>query len=259
MRILIVEDEKAAVKNLRALLADVKPEAEICGVTDSIYGTVEWLERNPMPDLVFMDIHLADGSSFEIFEQAELTCPIIFTTAYDEYSLKAFKVNSIDYLLKPIGEKDIRRALDKLDSLKEQNTSPSLNDPILRFIHSMTDKQKYKTHFLIPGKGDKLIPLAVNSVLFFHIEEGLVRAVKKDFETLMLPNTLDDLAESLDPESFFRINRQHLISREAVRDVELWFHGRLSVCLNSRDSEKIIVSKARANDFKKWFTGDVHN
>lgn len=256
MKVLIIEDEKAAVRNLKALLEEVEPDAEVCGVTDSIYATLEWIKSNPAPDLVFMDIHLADGSSFEIFGQAELECPVIFTTAYDEYSLKAFKVNSIDYLLKPIGEKDIRRALDKLKSLQGKYGADTGNEQLMRFINSMTGKRKYKSHFLIPGKGDKLIPLAVNSVLFFHIEEGLVRAVKKDHGSLLIPGTLDELADSLDPDVFFRVNRQHLISREAVRDVELWFHGRLSVCLDSNDSERIIVSKARVGDFKKWFSGN---
>lgn len=256
MKILIIEDEKAAVKNLTALLEEVAPNAEVCGVTDSIHDTLAWLKHNPVPDLVFMDIHLADGSSFEIFEQTDIKCPIIFTTAYDEYSLKAFRVNSIDYLLKPIGEKDIRRALDKLTLLKSSRTEDSGNEQLMRFIKTMTGERKYKSHFLIPGKGDKLIPLAISSVLFFRIEEGLVKAVTKDFENILFPHTLDELAESLDPQVFFRINRQYLISRDAIRDIELWFHGRLSISLNSKDTEKIIVSKARVGDFKKWFSGE---
>ena len=178
MKIVIIEDEKAAVRNLTSLLNEIKPNGEIVTILDSISSTIEWFSSHPMPELVFMDIHLADGSAFEIFNHINITCPIIFTTAYDEYALRAFKVNSIDYLLKPIGKEDIEHA-----------------------------------------------------------------------------QTLDELTECLNPSLFFRANRQYLISREAIKDIDLWFNSRLSINLYySGIKEKILVSKARVAEFKEWFS-----
>ena len=154
MNALIFEDEKAAVRNLKALLCDEAPDIEIIAVLDSITESVEWFRANPMPELIFLDIHLADGSSFEIFEHVDITCPIIFTTAYDEYALRAFKVNSIDYLLKPIGQSDIRKAIGKLRQLKAE--SPVKEPDYSSLISVLKRQESYKTHFLVPVKGDKL-------------------------------------------------------------------------------------------------------
>ncbi len=257
MKVLIVEDEKAAVRNLRALLNDVAPQYEIVDATDSIFDTVEWLALHPMPDLIFMDIHLADGSAFEIFERKTISCPVIFTTAYDEYSLKAFKVNSIDYLLKPIGERDIRRALNKLELLR--NSSGQQNDDLMRFVKTMSRQERYMTHFLVPSKGNKLLPLSVDSVYYFCIVDGTVKAVAKDGEQYTIPYTLDELSDTIDPDRFFRVNRQYLISREAIHDIDLWFHSRLLVNLKAPVAEKILVSRARVGEFKTWFAGNARS
>lgn len=256
MKVLIVEDEKAAVRNLKALLANVAPHYEIVGTSDSILGTIDWLENNPKPDIIFMDIHLADGSAFEIFERVKITTPVIFTTAYDEYALKAFRVNSIDYLLKPIGDKDIKRALDKFETLRESR--PDIDEhAFTRFVRTMSRQDKYKTHFLIPAKGSKLIPLSVDSIDYFYVLSGVVRAMTKDKESVVIPNTMEELTDLLNPEQFFRINRQYLLTRESIKDIELWFNGRLSMNLKTPvEKERIIVSKARVHDFKEWFAGD---
>ena len=253
MKALIIEDEKAAVRNLKALLKEVAPVIEVIGVLDSVTECVAWFQSEPAPDVVFMDIHLADGSSFEIFEHCRIPCPIIFTTAYDEYALKAFKVNSIDYLLKPIGAADLRRALDKLASLHHA-TDPQ--ESLSALIHSLQKRGHYKTHFLIPYKGDKLLPLAVDQVQYFCITEGITKAVVSSQESYVLPHTLDELADSLDPERFFRVNRQYIIARNAVRDIDLWFNNRLSINLKIPVNEKILVSKLRVNEFKNWFAGN---
>lgn len=252
MKALIIEDEKSAVRNLKSLLKEVAPQLEIINVIDSVADAVAWFETNPSPDLVFMDIHLADGSSFEIFEYVQISCPIIFTTAYDEYALKAFKVNSIDYLLKPIGVADLRLAIEKFEKL---HCASEPQESLAALIRSMQKRDHYKTHFLIPYKGDKLIPLAVSQVQYFCIVEGITKAVISDNEAYVLPYTLDELAESLDPDEFFRANRQYLISRHAVRDIDLWFNNRLSINLRVPTDEKILVSKLRVNEFKAWFAG----
>ena len=245
MKTVIIEDEKAAVRNLTSLLYEVKPEAEIDAVLDSIGSTIEWFGSHPMPDLVFMDIHLADGSAFEIFEHISITCPIIFTTAYDEYALRAFKVNSIDYLLKPIGKEDIEHSFEKLNSLNASGSSSvgkqsSQDMEWLQLIHSLKKQENYKTHFLIPLKGDKLLPVSVDMIQLFYIKDCQVKAVLTD--------------ECLNPALFFRANRQYLISREAIKDIDLWFNSRLSINLRYPSiSEKILVSKARVAEFKEWF------
>lgn len=256
MKIFIIEDEKAALRNLKAILAEVCPEAEIAGEADSICESIEWLESNDMPELVFMDIHLADGSAFEIFDHIKITCPIIFTTAYDEYALKAFKVNSIDYLLKPINAEDLRKAFDKLDLLvshKKENEKQS--DIINEIVKKLNKEENYKSHFLIPVKGDKFVPLTVDSILFFYISDGTVKAVDEDGRQHPFTMSLDDLADMLNPKLFFRANRQFLISRKAIKDISLWFNGRLVINLNIpfELKDKIIISKAKASEFKEWF------
>ena len=239
MKALIIEDEKAAVRNLMALLGEVDPDIEVIDVLDSITDSVEWFQSHPMPELIFLDIHLADGSAFEIFGHVDISCPIIFTTAYDEYALKAFKVNSVDYLLKPIDADDIRKALDKLSRLQSTAVEKEAID-YSAVMQALKRVEGYKTHFLIPVKGDKLLPVSVDMMT--------------DGKEYFFTQTLDELADSLDPALFFRINRQYLISRKAVQDIDLWFNGRLAINLIVPTLDRILVSKARVPDFKTWFT-----
>lgn len=253
MKALIIEDEKAAVRNLMALLSEVAPDIEVIATLDSITDSIDWFREHAMPELVFLDIHLADGSSFEIFEHVDITCPVIFTTAYDEYALRAFKVNSIDYLLKPIGQTDILNAIAKLKRLQVETSAQEPDYSNL--IRALKRQDSYKTHFLIPVKGDKLLPLSVDMILFFYIHEGNVKAVMTDGKEYTFTQTLDELADCLNPNLFFRVNRQYLISRKAVLDIDLWFNGRLSINLKVPVEDKILVSKARVAEFKEWFTG----
>lgn len=258
MKTIIIEDEKAAVRNLVSLLNEIKPTVEIITVIDSISGAIEWFTTHSMPDLVFMDIHLADGSAFEIFDHTSITCPIIFTTAYDEYALRAFKVNSIDYLLKPIGKSDIEHSFAKLEHLYSGDSStahtPQENE-LLQLVHSLKRQESYRSHFLIPAKGDKLLPVSVNMIQLFYIKDCQVKAVFTDGTEHYFPQTLDELTECLNPTLFFRVNRQFLISREAIKDIDLWFNSRLSINVHySPVSEKILVSKARVAEFKEWFS-----
>ena len=252
MGAVIIEDEKAAVRNLEAILSELAPELEVTAVVDSIVETIDWFGANPEPDLLFMDIHLADGSAFEIFNHIRIQCPVIFTTAYDEYALRAFKVNSIDYLLKPIDKTEVRKALDKFYRLRN-NRPPAASDyePI---IQALKRQESYKSHFLIPVKGDKLLPVSADSILFFFMQDGVVPALLTDQREFIFPQTLDELSDCLNPSQFFRVNRQYLIARKAVADIDLWFNGRLSVNLIVPADDRILVSKARVTEFKDWFT-----
>ena len=244
MKALIIEDEKAAVRNLTAVLEQVAPDMEVIGILDSVADAIDWFAARAMP---------ADGSAFEIFEHADITCPIIFTTAYDEYALRAFKVNSIDYLLKPIGEEEVRAALAKLEHLHGKRPD---EPEFLQLIRTLKREDSYKTHFLVPVKGDKLIPLSVETVSYFYIAEGIVKAVAMDGKEYVLSQTLDELAECLNPISFFRANRQYLISKSAIKDIDLWFNNRLAINLRIATPERILVSKARVGEFKEWFAGE---
>lgn len=252
MKALIVEDEKAALRNLKAVLAEIDADIEVAGEVDSVADTLEWLEEHPVPDLLFLDIHLADGSAFELFEHVEIACPVIFTTAYDEYALRAFKVNSVDYLLKPINKTDLQRALDKL-ALLRKTSGGNVEFDYRRIVQELRQEKTYKTHFLIPVKGDRLLPVSVDTILYFYIADGTVKAVDKELKEMAFSQTLDELTEVLNPQTFFRANRQFLISRQAVQDVVLWFNGRLAVNLKVSSAEKVIISKARVADFKEWF------
>ena len=252
MKALIIEDEKAAVRNLQAVLSRVAPEMEVIEVIDSVADALDWFATHPLPELAFVAIHLADGSAFELFEKVEIRCPVIFTTAYDEYALRAFKVNSIDYLLKPIGEEEMRAALSKLRHLCAPRSEGA---DFQQLIHSLRKVERYPSHFLIPMKGDKLLPLAVDHMAYCFIAEGQVRAVTDEGKVYDLPQTMDELTETLDPDRFFRANRQYLIARKAVRDIDLWFNNRLAINLTLPTAERIIVSKVRATEFKEWFMG----
>ena len=249
MKAIIIEDESVAAQALQSLVQELSPEMEIVAILQTIEESVEWFEENAMPDLVFMDIHLADGSSFAIFEKVEIACPIIFTTAYDEYALKAFEVNSIDYLLKPINKGDLERALNKFKNLTSAPSKTSL-EGLLAQMGNL--KKKYKTCFLIPER-DKLIPLATSNIAYIFIDTKTVKAITMDGHTYYLNQTLDDIMAQLDPGVFFRANRQFIISRAAVKDMSIWFGNKLAVNLIVPVPEKIIVSKARVGEFKSWF------
>lgn len=250
MKAIIVEDEMLAARNLQSILSKLGT-VQVVAILDSITETVEWFSYNPQPDLMFLDIHLADGSAFEIFDRTEIQCPVIFTTAYDEYALRAFKVNSIDYLLKPIDSLAVERALKKLQGL---TVTDNMQDAVIKLMASFRTTSTFKTHFLVPAKGDKLIPVQAIDIAFFYIDNGLVKAVTFDEKSFRFEHTLDELAEMLDPHVFFRANRQFIISRKAIKDIDLWFNNRLSINLKITAPEKILISKARIAEFKNWFS-----
>jgi len=249
MRVLIIENEAPAARNLVSILEKLIENKTIT-ILESIAETLEWFQENRSPDLIFMDIQLADGYAFEIFNHTKITCPVIFTTAYDEYALQAFKVNSIDYILKPITIEAVKKALNKLEQLLNQQPS-SIN---LKDLIPMLQRREYRRSFLVHHKGDKLIPLRVEDVAAFYIEDGIVRLITYLGQTYGIDQTLEELEVMLNPTDFFRTNRQTIISRDAVSDIDLWFNGRLSVNLKIRLPDRTIVSKSKVPEFKKWVT-----
>ena len=250
MKALIIEDEIMAAKTLKKLLGEVSPDTEIVGVLESIEDSVDWISQHPMPDLIFMDIHLADGTSFAIFDRVTVTCPVIFTTAYDEYALKAFEVNSIDYLLKPISREALDRALRKFHELAETRFDQTKINLILS---QLGDRKKYKSCFLLPER-DKYIPVSVEDIAYIYIDAKSVKLVTLDQKAFYLSHTLDDLMAEIDPHLFFRANRQFIVSRKTIKDVSVWFGNKLAINLSVETPEKIIVSKARVGESKSWFT-----
>jgi two-component system LytT family response regulator len=252
MKTIIIEDELVAAQTLQITLREIDPQIEMLAVLQSIEESVEWFSLNPPPDLVFMDIHLADGSSFAIFDKVTISCPVIFTTAYDEYALKAFEVNSIDYLLKPISQKDLERALSKF---KAFSSKPYFDPNMLTaLVASMkADAVRHKSNFLIPHK-DKLIPLSIEKIAFIYAENKMISISTFDGEKYHLDTSLDELFKQLDTNRFFRANRQYIIAHKAIKEISLWFGSKLSVNLSVAVPEKIIVSKARVAEFKGWFT-----
>jgi DNA-binding LytR/AlgR family response regulator len=249
MKALIIEDEILASKHLQQVLDEVGG-ITIIAILDSIKTTVDWFENNPQPEIVFLDIHLSDGSAFEIFNQIEIKCPIVFTTAYDEYALKAFDVNSIDYLLKPIETVDVQDALKKLRDLSGKD---NLNNAIINLISTFNKDSKYRKHFLIPVKGDKLLPVQTSDLACFYVENGIIKALTFDGRCYALDHTLDELTDMLDPNVYFRANRQYIISKKSIKDIDLWFNSRLSLNLIVPTPEKIVVGRTRTTEFKKWF------
>ncbi|MBP3601341.1 MAG: response regulator transcription factor [Alistipes sp.] len=250
MNVLIIEDETAAAVNLKSILRSVMPDCNVIDVLESIEESVDFFndKSQPTPDLVFMDIHLADGESFRIFDSVEIQAPIIFTTAYDEYALRAFKVNSIDYILKPIKAEDLRHAIDKFTLLSgmERNDYKSRVNTMIE--SSKRDSQRV---FLVHYK-DKIIPLSIDDVAFFYTSNEKVSAHTYSGERYVIDRTLEVLQSLLPNDEFFRANRQFIVARKAVKDIAVWFGSRLSLNLSIETPEKIIISKARVPEFKQW-------
>ncbi len=246
MKILIVEDEKLARENLRDMLLRLDANMEILAYLDKVSTTVDWL-RNNKADLIFLDIHLADANSFKIFDQIEVKTPIIFTTAYDKYAIQAFKVNSIDYLLKPIIEDELRKALTKFHSL--QSVSPDWLQ-IKEAISKQKD-HKFQKRFLVK-KGDKYASVRTMDVAFFEGEDRYVYLVKKDGKKYFVDHTLSDLEHMLDPSYFFRLNRSFICHFDSINGILAVSKSRVKVNLEPHPSRDIIVSTEVTRQFKIW-------
>ena len=251
MKVLIIEDEAPAFRRLQRILEELEPTVEIIDVIDSVSESVKWLRNHEQVDLIFMDIQLADGLSFQIFDQLEVKSPVIFTTAYDEYTLKAFSVNSIDYLLKPIDKDLLKKSLDKYSSMKEVfqgNNSLDLN-AIIKSIQ--LEEKRYKSRFLIKVK-DQLVSVETKNIAYFYTEDGLVFIKTKSDKKYIADFTLDELEDLLDPTAFFRLNRQFIAQFDAIESSFQWDKGKLKVALTPNTKTAVLVSRDRANEFKRW-------
>ena len=250
MRVLIVEDETTAFENLSQMLCAIDPTLEIVGNTEGVQQTVRWLNGNPQPDLIFMDIHLSDGSAFTIFEMMEIEIPIIFTTAYDQYAIDAFRVNSIDYLLKPVKQERLESALNKLRRLSKNDLEQYMEQ-----ISKLRPARKYNAAMLVSAK-DKLIPIKIDDIACFYSSGGVSVIYMRDGRCLPYTKTLEQVIENLDPNRFIRANRQYIIARDSVKDITLWFDSRLRITLDVQTPEQIYISKNKASEFKKWIISE---
>lgn len=249
MKVLIVEDETSSYENLLSILREVAPMTEVVGNTESVAETVRWLNENQSPDLIFMDIHLSDDSAFAIFSQTEVKVPIIFTTAYDQYALDAFHVNSIEYLLKPIKVKDVRRAIDKFHMLSNIDLAAYLGR-----MGSLVPEPRWQSRLLVPHR-DMLVPVNVADIAYIFSTDKNTTIGMNNGEQLGYNKSLESILSTLDPQQFFRANKQFAINRDSVEKITVWYDSRLLLTLTAATPERLFISKNRAAEFKQWMTG----
>ncbi len=248
MKILIVEDEPRAARQLQNLLSKTIFDFEVLAIIDSVEDTVSWFRNNTTPDLVFMDIQLADGLSFEIFQNIEITAPIIFTTAFDQYAIQAFKVNSIDYLLKPIKQNDLDVALQKFS--KSRHLSNTLEPTILKeLLSSMQTPQKRSGILVKEGSG--FVQIRVSELLYMYSQDSITFGITQN-KRYIIDETMDQLFDSLDDTKFYRINRGQIIAKISVQKIEPYFNHRVKVLISNPRDQEFIVSRQKTSDFKDW-------
>ncbi|NUO00939.1 MAG: response regulator transcription factor [Saprospiraceae bacterium] len=248
MHTIIIEDENLTARRLEGMLAKYDETIQVLAILPSVTEAVQWLRKHDAPDLVFMDIHLEDDLCFKIFEQVPLTSPVIFTTAYDDYMIKAFKVNSIDYLLKPVNAVELATALEKYKALKAQFSKPDL-DTLLQSLGHRTPE--YKTRFMITI-GTKIRSIEVSEIAYFYSADKLTFLVTKEGQNLPIDFSLDKLATLLDPKDFFRVSRQFLVSFQSIHAVHAHFKGKLNLDLVPKTKLEAFVSGDRMSEFKDW-------
>lgn len=249
MNIIIIEDEPRTAKSLEKLILDIRPEVTITGQFQSVESTVKALSEQTPADLIFMDIQLADGLSFEIFKQVKVTAPVVFCTAYDEYSIDAFKQNGIDYILKPFSRDDIAEAFNKADSLKsfyQQKAAPDFNALLSRLT-----SPSGKTSFLV-FHNQKYITVPTDTIAFFYVSNNATCIKCFDKKEYVISPSLDQVAAQVSAQQFFRVNRQYLVNFKAIQEVEHYFMRKLYVKLTIETKEKLLVNKEKAPKFFAW-------
>ncbi|MBO7203006.1 MAG: response regulator transcription factor [Paludibacteraceae bacterium] len=247
--VLIIEDEIKTAKELRNLIETLREDFNVVNIVGSIESTNKWLDENEEPDLIFSDIQLADGLSFEIFRNRTLNCPIIFCTAFDEYAIQAFDANGIDYLLKPIDEEKLTRSLNKFSKIMSITDIEEYKEKLNQMLEQTNNN--YKKSLLIYFK-DKIIPIKTENIDFIHSESGLVTVYLNNGQRYIVNYTLDALEKRLNPQEFYKANRQFIINRRTIQDVEHYFTRRLIVRLKVNTPDNIIISKVKATDFLRW-------
>jgi DNA-binding LytR/AlgR family response regulator len=256
MKILIVEDEELAVKKLQKTLASLGKDLEVVGTADSIAATVEWLGDNPAPDLILMDIELADGQSFEIFNLTEVKSPVIFTTSYDEFALKAFKVNSVDYLLKPVQKDELDTAIDKLRSMKQLFSGKNGREDVqisalVKELQHTLNHKEYRKRFLVKHL-QKLVSVDINNIAYFFSDDRLSFFKTVDDKKYVIDYTIDEIEAMVDPHQFFRINRGFLVAITSIDQIHDYFGNRLKLNLKPNIDKEALVSREKVTDFKNW-------
>ena len=250
MRILIIEDEHYAAKRLKSMVEQVISEAKILGPLDSVEESIEWFAKNEEPDLIFMDIQLADGLSFKIFEEVKFICPVIFITAFDEFAIDAFKLNSVDYLLKPIEEKQLKTAIEKFEKFHGHSNIQNIDwTELSRSLYA--NKGVYKKRFLIKT-GTAFQYLNTTDIALLYSEESLSFAINKTGKRLIVDSTLDKIESSLDPTHFFRISRKHIVSVSEINKIHPHLNSRLKLDLKQKTDQDLIVSREKVKQFKEW-------
>ena len=258
MKILIIEDEELAAERLAQLIREIEPDVEIFGPLDTVTTAVDHLNTKPVYDLIFLDIQLADGKSFSIFDECQVATPVIFTTAYDEYALQAFELNSIDYLLKPVNREKLKSSIEKFRKLKEYFGAENPNDQLYEMIRNlkMPNSTGYKDRFLI-SKGDAMVPVKVAEIACFYAEDKEVFLLTHDNKRYIIPHSIEELSTKLDPKLFFRVNRQFILSADAIRKVHNYFNFKLKVEIVPDPKIEIVVSRAKTSAFKAWMNGEM--
>ncbi len=255
MKVIIIEDESIALRKLKKLIEEISPEIEIVAALESVFDAKKWFEINSLSeiDLMISDIQLSDGLSFEIFENVKLKLPIIFTTAYDEYALKAFKLNGVDYLLKPIQKEELRQAIEKFKQTRQLNSQNHLVDLQLLMNQLQHSSSKYPS--FISYQKEKLIPITSENIAYFYIQNLNVYAVIDKIE-YVLEDTMDEIEKRLPPNLFFRANRQFIIQKKNISNAEIYFNNRLLVHLSIQSQSEIIISREKVAIFKNWLIGN---
>ncbi len=249
MNIIIIEDEKPSARRLQRMLSNLDMETQI--MLHSVEESIEWFQKNPHPDLIFLDIQLSDGLSFEIFESVDIKSSVIFTTAYDEYALQAFKLNSIDYLLKPIDEEDLKKAVSKFKERVPQNQSVTLDfDDIKKLLVNPIERE-YKKRFSVKV-GQHLKLINIEDVECFYSENKGTYAFTNEGRNYLLDGTLEQIETDLEPKKFFRVSRKFFVNINAIKDMISYTNSRLQIKLNNFNGQEIIVARERVKDFKDW-------
>lgn len=249
MKTVIIEDEAAAARRLKKMILQLNPEAQILSEIDTVEAAVRWFKNHTAPDLIFMDIQLADGTCFDILRQTEITAPVIFITAYDEYAIRAFEVNAIAYILKPVKEEDLQKAMAKWQKLKV----PAAPD-YQKLLESIPIQGEYQKRLLIKI-GQSIRAVEVNDIAYFFTQDKIVTLVTAENRRYPTDYTLDELEQLLDPKQFYRINRQFIINSSAIREMYVISKSRVKLVLHPPIEMDTAVSAERSANFKKWLTG----
>jgi two-component system response regulator LytT len=247
-KILILEDEKLSAERIQRLILEIRPNTEIVGMLAGVKKTIDWLSENDSPDLIMMDVKLADGLSFEIFNLTEVKCPIIFTTAYDEYAVKAFKYNSVDYLLKPIEKDELEAALTKYENIAQQPLSQLV---LIESLLAQLQPKEYRKRFLLPYR-DTYRKINVADIAFFYSNLNICYANLFNGEQIVISQTLEILEQELEPKNFFRVNRQYIVHIDSIEQVHNFFNGKLRIKVKNCADHDIIVSRTKAPMLKTW-------